>query len=49
MENSVYKRVEKLVSVYKDKRLWDMLSKNGLAFAEKNWGQIKATITSHPF
>ena len=32
---------EKLVSTYKDKRLWDKLSKNGLAFAEKNWGANK--------
>ena len=32
---------EKLVSTYKDKRLWDRLSKNGLMFAEKNWGANK--------
>lgn len=32
---------EKLVSTYKDKRLWDKLSKNGLVFAEKNWGANK--------
>jgi glycosyltransferase involved in cell wall biosynthesis len=32
---------EKLVSTYKDKRLWDKLSKNGLDHAEKNWGANK--------
>ena len=32
---------EKLVNTYKDKRLWDKLSKNGLVFAEKNWGANK--------
>jgi len=32
---------EKLVTTYKDKKLWDKLSKNGLDYAEKNWGANK--------
>ena len=41
IEDKVQAFAEKLVSTYKDKRLWDRLSKNGLAFAEKNWGANK--------
>ena len=32
---------ERLASTYKDRKFWDKLSKNGLAFAEKNWGANK--------
>ena len=41
IEDKVQAFAEKLVSAYKDKRLWDRLSKNGLAFAEKNWSANK--------
>jgi glycosyltransferase involved in cell wall biosynthesis len=41
IEDKVQAFAEKLVSTYKNKRLWGKLSKNGLAFAEKNWGANK--------
>jgi glycosyltransferase involved in cell wall biosynthesis len=41
IENKAKVFAEKLVSTYKDKRLWDKLSKNGLAYAKKKWGANK--------
>jgi len=41
IEDKAQAFAEKLASTYKDKKLWGKLSKNGLAFAEKNRGASK--------
>ena len=41
IEDKAHVFAEKLARTYKDKKLWDNLSKNGLAYAEKNWGSSK--------
>lgn len=36
--NSISEFVSSIIQLYNDSRLWSQISKNGILFAEKNWG-----------